>query len=244
MYWRYPKIGQSIVWYEDVFCYVASGVNPNNTDAKVNPKETLQTFVETAINQGYLDYRGSTLDSSYSCHLTIPGHLYLDRLGFQLSDSDQIFVAMWFNNATSPIYEKAMKPAIENAGYKAMRIDEEPHNEKICDQIIAEVRKSKAVIADITCGLATPESWSKKKLVGSPRGGVFYEAGFAHGLGLPVIWTVNQEIADIENVSHFDVRQYNQIRWDVGNLDQARVEIQNRIEATLGRGSVTKVTSQ
>lgn len=42
--------------------------------------------------------------------------------------------------------------------------------------------------------------------------------------------------ADIENVSHFDVRQYNQIRWNEKSLEEAKKEIHLRIEATLGQG--------
>ena len=32
--------------------------------------------------------------------------------------------------------------------------------------------------------------------------------------------------ADIENVSHFDVRQFNQIRWNEKSLEEAKKEIQ------------------
>ena len=42
--------------------------------------------------------------------------------------------------------------------------------------------------------------------------------------------------ADIENVNHFDVRQFNQIHWTKENLDEAKKEIHLRIEATLGQG--------
>lgn len=42
--------------------------------------------------------------------------------------------------------------------------------------------------------------------------------------------------ADIENVNHFDVRQYNQIRWNEKSLEEAKKEIHLRIEVTLGQG--------
>ena len=86
--------------------------------------------------------------------------------------------------------------------------------------------------------ISNPIEWSNSETVGSPRGGVFYEAGFAKVLGLPVIWMVKSEIAEIENVTHFDIRQYNQIRW-TEDFEDARIRLQNRIEATLGRGKVT-----
>ena len=43
------------------------------------------------------------------------------------------------------------------------------------------------------------------------RQGVYYEAGYAMGLGLPVIWTVR---SDRENDMHFDTKQYGLIIWD------------------------------
>jgi hypothetical protein len=42
------------------------------------------------------------------------------------------------------------------------------------------------------------------------RGGVYFEAGFAMGLGLPVFWTCRQD--DLDKL-HFDIRQYNCIDW-------------------------------
>jgi hypothetical protein len=171
--------------------------------------------------------------------LTVQGFQYLDELGLQLSDSPQIFVAMWFGGQTMrQLYEEAIKPTIEAAGYSAMRIDNSEHNEKIDDQIMAEIRKSKAVVVDLSCGTAKPiGDWSTSNEVGAPRGGVYYEAGFAKGLKLPVVWMVDQNVADIENVVHFDTRQYNQIRWS-DDFSETKERLKNRLVATLGQGPI------
>ncbi len=238
----FPQIGEQIRWqsyptrFSSAIGFKFENVKFDKNRQNYEKEHMLKMFVQDAVDKGFISFSGITLVKSISVALTLEGHQYIENLGHQLSDSDQIFVAMWFNDTTRPLYEAAIKPAIEQAGYKVMRIDDKSHNEKICDEIIAEIRKSKAIVADMTCGLAKPEGWSEEEQVGAPRGGVFYEAGFAHGLGIPVIWTVNQEIADIENVSHFDVRQYNQIRWTKDNLEEAKKEILNRIEATLGQG--------
>ncbi len=62
------------------------------------------------------------------------------------------------------------------------------------------------------------------------RGGVYFEAGFALGLGIPVIWTCHKDrISDL----HFDTRQYNHIDWkDVIDL---RERLYNRIMAIAPR---------
>ena len=126
--------------------------------------------------------------------------------------SKQAFVAMWFKDSLDKIYESGIKKAIEEAGYTPMRIKESEHNNKICDQIIAEIRKSKFVICDFT----------------GQRGGVYFEAGFTMGLGRPVIWTCKK--GETENL-HFDTRQYNHIEWEDEN--DLYEKLFNRIKATI-----------
>ncbi|WP_217351867.1 hypothetical protein [Ruegeria sp. HKCCD8929] len=197
-------------------------------------REEISLLINEANQQGHIQL---FQPKEQVFRLSYTGHLYASELGVTLSKSDKIFVAMWFgSHEQTTLYHDAIAPAIQNAGYLPVRIDNTEHNEKIDDQIIAEIRKSKAVIVDLTCGLAKPEGWSTSELVGSPRGGVFYEAGFAKGLGLPVIWTVKADIADVENVVHFDIRQFNQIRWNA-DLNEFREKLLYRIEATLGRGN-------
>lgn len=60
------------------------------------------------------------------------------------------------------------------------------------------------------------------------RGGVYFEAGFAMGLGIPVIWSCRSD--DINNL-HFDTRQYNHIVWN--DYSDLRTKLVNRIKATV-----------
>lgn len=91
-------------------------------------------------------------------------------------------------------------------------MDLKEHNQKICDAIIAEIRKSRFLVADFT----------------GHRGGVYFEAGYALGLGIPVIWTCRED--DLEK-THFDTRQYNHVVWkDEKDLFE---KLKRRIEATV-----------
>lgn len=121
---------------------------------------------------------------------------------------------LWFNSSLEHTYEKAIKPAIQANGYKAIRIDKEHYNEKIDDQILSEIRECKFIVADFT----------------GQRQSVYFEAGYALGQKKTVIWTCKQD--DIENC-HFDTRQYNHIVW--GDLEEFRQNLENRITATIGR---------
>jgi len=57
---------------------------------------------------------------------------------------------------------------------------------------------------------------------------VYFEAGFAMGLGLSVIWTCKEnEIAQ----AHFDTRQFNHVLWTTPAELQDRLKL--RIRATI-----------
>jgi nucleoside 2-deoxyribosyltransferase len=60
------------------------------------------------------------------------------------------------------------------------------------------------------------------------KAGVYFESGFALGLGIPVIWTCRED----ELVkTHFDTRQYNHVVWkDEQDLFE---KLKRRIEATI-----------
>ena len=124
---------------------------------------------------------------------------------------------MWFHEDLVPAYENGFAPAIRAAGYQPMIINKKEHSNKIDDEIVAEIRRSAFLVADFT----------------GHRGGVYFEAGYAMGRGLPVFWTCRKDhFKDL----HFDIRQYNCIDWK--GLDDLKPRLQQRIEAQLGRGPV------
>ena len=151
--------------------------------------------------------------------VTVSGHSYLAEIDHFLADSSQAFVAMWFDNSMDEVWEKGLRPAIKDTGYEPVRIDQKEHLNKIDDEIIAEIRRSRFLVADFTQGET------------GARGGVYYEAGFAHGLNIPVIFTCRRD--SLEQV-HFDTRQYPHIVWQTPQ--QLRHSLANRISAVLGDG--------
>jgi hypothetical protein len=149
------------------------------------------------------------------CYLTADGFLTYEERHRAAGKSSQAFVAMWFDPTVQSAFEKGIAAAVRSAGYEPLRVDQIHHEGRIDDRIIAEIRRSKFVVADFT----------------GHRGGVYYEAGFAHGLGLPVIFCCRQ---DALNDLHFDVRQYNTIDWK--DPDDLRVRLHNRLLALFGAG--------
>lgn len=167
-----------------------------------------------------LDAKSFDLHTDITVQLTPSGYAYLDQLRQGQGEGVQGFCAMWFDKTVTPVWTDAIEPAIADAGYRPIRIDEVNHNNRIDDEILAQIRRSRFVVADFT----------------GDRGGVYFEAGFALGLGIQVIWTVREE--DLKGI-HFDNRQYNFLQWSLSDLPSFKKALKSRIEATLGFGPLT-----
>jgi len=179
----------------------------------------IKTLIERKLlkEEGTQTYRatpgGIRLDGSSHIQITGSGWDYLDEYKRQKpKDSKKAFIAMWFDKSMDPILDNAIYPAVEEAGYEPIRIDRVEHIDKVDDKIIAEIRSSKFLIADLT----------------GHRNGVYFEAGFALGLGIPVIWCVKE---DYSKKTHFDVRQFNLIIWK--NEKDLKEKLLNRIKAVI-----------
>ena len=184
------------------------------------------------VDRSELEYLGKYLHKNgwIDINLTFDGHVGPDamvtvegyrRLEEQRTnpDSSQAFVAMWFDESMDEVFDQGIEPAIKQTGYKPQKINLKEHINKIEDEIIAEIRRSKFVVADFTHG------------DDGARGGVYYEAGFAHGLDLPVIFTCREDAVE---TLHFDTEHYNHIVW--ATSEELREQLKNRILAVIGEG--------
>jgi nucleoside 2-deoxyribosyltransferase len=168
---------------------------------------------ECLVKRGYVEGLGGT-PSEAGLRITPEGWDKISQLEQpqEKAKSKQAFVAMWFTQEMDATYIAAIRPAILDAGYTDMCIKLKEHNNKICDEIVAEIRKSRFIVADFT----------------GQRGGVYFEAGYGMGMGLPVIWLVRKDEVD---KLHFDTRQYNHIVYD--SSEDLRQKLYNRIAATI-----------
>lgn len=155
-----------------------------------------------------------TLEPGNTAVITLNGWKRLEELGNLRLESSQAFVAMWFADELEQAWSEGFAPGVTEAGFTPMRVDLVEHNGKICDRIISEIRRSGLLVADFT----------------GQRGGVYFEAGFAMGLGIPVIWTCRD---DESSKLHFDTRQYNHIIWRTPH--DLREKLRDRILATVSR---------
>ncbi len=171
-------------------------------------------YVKLENNVVYEDINKGRCKTDVS--LTIKGIQRIEEIQKANVESDKVFVAMWFGDEMNSVYESAIAPAIEAMGYRPIRIDRKEHNNKIDDEIIAEIKRSKFLVADFSQGKD------------GARGGVYYEAGFAHGRNMQVIFTCRAE--DEEEIhKSFDTRQHNHIFWE--NEKDLKKKLKNRIGA-------------
>jgi len=144
---------------------------------------------------------------------TVDGWKHLGDLQMKNSELPQAFIAMWFDSSMNGARD-SIKKAIEDAGYVPAVIDEKEHNNQIVPEIFYEIQNSKFIVADL-CG---------------HRNGVYYEAGYAKGLGKEVILTCRSTDFDGR---HFDVAQQSTIIYD--SDEDLYKKLLKRIEVTVGK---------
>jgi len=166
-------------------------------------------FLNELENRGHVERTGAgTL-------VTLKGWERLEEMKRSGRSSNRAFVAMWFDQAMDDLYTKAVDPAIRKAGYLPLRIDRLEHVNRIDDEIIGQIKRSRFMVADFT----------------GQRHGVYFEAGLMTGLGRTVIWMCGKD--ELKKM-HFDVRQFNFIDYE--SLEEAETRLYNRILAIEGEG--------
>lgn len=110
--------------------------------------------------------------------ITAQGWNILQDKGYHLK-LKQAFIAIKAEGTEK--YVDAIREAIRDVGYNPMCIMKEIFPERIMDKAISEIKRSKFIIVDLT----------------DQRPAVLYEAGFAHALGLDVIFICNKEQKDM-----------------------------------------------
>lgn len=146
------------------------------------------------------------------CRLTPGGWERFNEIK-KVVNSNYCFVAMSFTNSEiGNIYSCVVRPVLEELGFNPVVISDFEHNDDIVFKIIYEIEKCRFVIADVT----------------DRKNNVYWEAGYARGLGKEVIFLCKKQ--DVEKLE-FDTRNLNHIVWE--ERDELRKKLTNRINATV-----------
>ena len=94
-------------------------------------------------------------------------------------ESDRGFIAIWFDDTREETI-KVLEQTIDGLGYRSVCIKHEHYPETIMEKALGEIRNSRFVVADLT----------------GERVDVAFEAGFAFGLGIEVIYVYDKRVKD------------------------------------------------
>ena len=168
-------------------------------------------YVRYVLAQGLVE---TTHDVSglYLVCVTVHGWEWLEARSERNLESKQAFVAMSFNEEHLHVFTDGIEPLEEETGYKMLRIDMKEFNDDVVAEIRAEIRRSRFLIADATI----------------PSNGVYFEAGYAMGEGIPVIWCCREDA--IKN-AHFDTNHFSHVVWK--DVEELKKKLKNRIEGTI-----------
>jgi hypothetical protein len=169
-------------------------------------------------DSGYLITSQTSDEFTFS--LTNEGFKRAADLKRLVAIGDIVFIAAYFAPELAPA-RAVIRDVLSNLGYNPYIVIEEPHNDIIDLRIYDNIRKSRFMVADLTCN----------------RQSVYYEIGFAHGLGLNVILTCRkdsfkEETDDFKRV-HFDLNHRNILQWE--NVDELKNILENHILQSFGR---------
>lgn len=153
--------------------------------------------------------------------LKFAGWDYYYELQNSNKNSRLAFMAMKFGDATlNTIYNDVIKTAVAETGFEIRKLDDVKRAGLIDDKLRVEIRRSKFLIADLT----------------HANNGAYWEAGFAEGLGLHVIYICEKEIFNDKTKStHFDTNHHLTVLWEntQEGLEQFSLELKSTIRATL-----------
>ncbi len=135
------------------------------------------------------------------------------------------FVIQPFSSKFDKRYDDVYKPALEQAGLKVYRVDQDPGTEKLIDSIEAEIRDATICLADITTD--NPNVW--------------YELGYAFAVGRSVVLVCSTERRD---KLPFDIQHRTVIKYtpdSTSDFSTLRDEISVRAEALVEKGAARQV---
>lgn len=149
--------------------------------------------------------------------LTFNGWEHYENLKIGNAFYRKAFIAMKFGvPALEDMVQSAFKPAAKRAGFELTKLNDIPKAGLIDDHLRVEIQSSDFVVADL----------SHDNL------GAYWEAGYAEGLGKPVIYTCERSKFE-GSKTHFDTNHHLTVIWDESDKQKAEEDLLATIRATL-----------
>lgn len=180
--------------------------------------KTANIFIDTLINDKYLEKPEIT-----TLTLTLQGWKKYEELIKTNIDSKKAFMAMQFDKIQIDFVNKYLKPAVKETGFDLVLLTDISSAESLIDnKLRVAINNSRFLICDLT----------------HQNKGAYWEAGYAEGLGRPVIYICEEEKFD-KDKPHFDTNHQEFFKWKDG--DEASIkkfvdQLQDKIRVTIPLG--------
>jgi nucleoside 2-deoxyribosyltransferase len=128
------------------------------------------------------------------------------------------------------IIDNYFRRAVTDTGFQLFRLDDKPEAGLIDARLRNEIRNCRFLIADLSHANA----------------GSYWEAGYAEGLGKPVIYTCEKSVFDGDSKTarpHFDANHHLTVVWEVGNPQFAASRLKETIRYTVPEAKQTDQAS-
>jgi hypothetical protein len=174
-------------------------------------------WVLSQESAGSLLESGIAQSGSILMRLKMSGWTRFEALKRGQVESRRVLMGMKFNDPElDRVVQQCFRPAVKRAGYELRILTDQQPAGLIDDQLRVALRTSRFVVADLTHG----------------NNGAYWEAGFAEGLGRPVIYTC-REAEWTERKTHFDTNHLVTVIWNVETLEHVGAQLAATIRATL-----------
>jgi len=171
---------------------------------------------ETGLVTGILS---ETLDSQGEGNVTLSfkGWEHYENLREGAGKYRKAFMAMKFNDSQlDSVFKDVFKPFAKQAGFDLFALNEIHYTGLVDDRIRVEIQASDFLVSDLT----------------HENPGAYWEAGYAEGLGKPVIYTCEKQKFELQ-ATHFDTNHHLTVLWDDADLSKAGEQLKATIRATL-----------
>jgi hypothetical protein len=179
--------------------------------------ESLCTVMTDLKVAGLLDGDVDRRLPTHWARLTLKGWAEYQELKRGSSTSRKVFMASkWGDSDLDNAIATCFRPAVARTGFELVQLSDPPRAGLIDDRMRVEIRMARFMLADLTHGNA----------------GAYWEAGYAEGLGKPVIYLCEESRFNSQS-THFDTNHHLTVKWNPANLQQAADDLVATIRATL-----------
>ncbi len=213
--YKYPIAGLEFAFPNFMLTNITEFLNSKDISLKTGASEFLDYLgYSWSINENelrfifkkYLLEEKGFISGHPNYIITPKGWAYLDEIRDINVNADVVFIASKYEENINKYLDKYVVSALEELGYKPKLMRSHPHTNIIDNEMISLIKKSRFVIVDLT----------ENSL------GAYYEAGYAQGLGLEVIYTCEKSFRENKNNEslkgvHFDTSHYPINDWEFGD---------------------------